>query len=80
MVGCSGIATEKCKNIALGEADEWIELGYNRGMNKAIDFANEDCDRRLSQYKPPKNCMILIKDKYIMQYICKGDEYYTNLR
>ncbi len=62
------------------EAQDLVELDYNKGIDRGIEICEDDYKPKLEQYNPPENCMILILDKYMMRYICEDDEYYIELK
>jgi hypothetical protein len=55
------------------------ELGYIRGLDRGVTICEDNYKPMLAQYVPTENCMILIEDKYLMKYICKGDKFYSEL-
>jgi len=75
----TGLSEESCKAVALEQAREWQDLGYSQGINRGIEICESSYKPMLEQYEPPEECMILIKDKYVMRFICQDDDYYEEL-
>jgi len=47
--GC--VSKERCKDIAIAEADNWKELGYNQGLSRGLDICDEEYEDRYCTYK-----------------------------
>lgn len=76
--GC--LTTEDCKDIALKQAKEWQELGYNQGFAEDMDRWVEERNQIIDTYTPMDGCYLVIFDKFSMRNICTEDEYYEVLR
>ena len=76
--GC-GLSTTKCKNIALKEAEKWKEIGHNQGESKGISLCEENYKQIIEQFIPPKNCVIVLYNKYTYNIYCEGEKVYELL-
>ena len=76
--GC--ITAQQCKDIALDEAKEWQDLGRIQGIDRGMEICEDNYKPMLEQYIPSEDCVILVKNRYLIQYICEGDEYYEVLK